>query len=250
MRKRFVTLLACALAFSAPALANDIALLYADSAAYANDVVAKLQGTGQFTSITALDVTTSTPTLQQLQAYKAVMTWTNLSYQNATLLGDVLADYVDWGGGVVVGVFATSTTTANRSLLGRWMNGYEVIVPRSGNFTGQAMLGNILVPNHPIMAGVGSFNGGTSSFRPSTTAVTAGSTRVAEWTDGRTLIAVGASPHRADLGFFPVSADASANSWLVSTDGARLMANALTYTIPEPGTLVLLGLGLLALRRR
>ncbi|MEW6252184.1 MAG: PEP-CTERM sorting domain-containing protein [Planctomycetota bacterium] len=249
MRRCWVAaVVACAFGFVASA--QDIALLYADSAAYANDVAAKLTGTGLFASITPIGVTTMTPTLQQLQAYDAVLTWTNQSYQSASAMGDVLADYVDAGGGVVVGVFATSTTTANRSLTGRWSNGYDVIVPRSGNFTGHATLGTILVPNHPIMLGVSTFDGGTSSFRPSTTAVTAGSTRIVEWSDGKTLIAVGASPHRADLGFFPVSNAASTNSWLSTTDGARLMANALLYTIPEPSAVALLGLGLLALRRR
>jgi hypothetical protein len=215
------------------------------------DPQAKLMGTGLFNSVTIVNAATSTPTLAQLQAFDAVMTWSNVNYQNNVAMGDVLADYVDGGGGVVVAVFANATTTAARVLGGRWeTGGYEIIDAPGTSTTGAASLGNILVPGHPIMQGVNTFAGGTSSFRPSTTAVTPGSTRIAEWSDGRTLVAVGASPQRADLGFYPPSNAVSSTWWDQNTDGARLMANALLYTIPEPSMMGLAGLGLLALARR
>lgn len=201
------------------------------------DVQAKLMGTGRFSSVAIINASTTTPSLAELQAYDAVITWSNVNYQNATALGDVLADYVDAGGGVVVAVYANSTMTTNRRLEGRWITGgYEVIPSASGNQTGRQFLGTILVPGHPIMNGVNSFDGGTSSARPVTTSVATGSTRVAEWTDGKTLVAVGASPRRADLGFYPPSSDVSAGFWNSSTDGAILMANALIYTIGSPSS--------------
>jgi len=217
------------------------------------DPQAKLMSTGQFNSVTIINAATGTPTLAQLQAFESVMTWSNVNYSNPVLLGDTLADYVDSGGGVVVAVFANSTTTALRRLEGRWITGgYEVIPSASGNQTGQAFLGNILVPGHPTMNGVSSFDGGSSSFRPVTTSLTPGSTKIAEWSDGKTLVAVGASIHRADLGFYPPSNAVSSTWWNQNTDGALLMANALTYVIPEPGTAVLMAamLGGLLLRRR
>ncbi|TVQ59473.1 MAG: PEP-CTERM sorting domain-containing protein [Phycisphaerales bacterium] len=212
----------------------------------------KLMGTGLFNSVTIINANTTTPTLADLQQFHAVLTWSNFDYANPIALGNVFADYVDAGGGVVVATFANSSTGANRFLSGRWItDGYEIIPSQSGNITGTATLGNVLLPGHPIMDGVGSFNGGTSSFRPNTTALTAHGIKVAEWSDGRTLVATSSLfPNRADLGMYPVSADALASGWVTSTDGALLMANALLYTIPTPGAAALLAIGALAGARR
>jgi hypothetical protein len=59
--------------------------------------------------------------------------------------------------------------------------------------------------------------------------LTAGSTLVASWSDGKVLVAQGAQPNRVDLGFVPYSSAASSTSWNVNTDGALLMANALVH---------------------
>ena len=234
-----------ALALSATANAQDVALVSAASttaataATYNADVQAKLMATGLFGSVTIIDVAThagSIPTLAQLQAFDAVMTWSNGTYFDAAGLGNVLADYVDAGGGVVVATFANSTATVNRRLEGRWRTGgdYEIVRSGSGNASGSATLGTIVMPGHPIMAGVNSFDGGTSSFRPSGTMLSPHGQLVAQWSDGRVLAAASTQfPGRADLGMYPPSADVSATWWMTSTDGARLMANALLYTIGE-----------------
>jgi hypothetical protein len=233
----------------------DVAIVAAaatsNTAGQFTDPQAKLMSTGQFNSVTIINAASSTPTLAQLQAFDAVMTWSNVNYQDNVALGNVMADYVDAGGGVVVAVFANATTNASRVLGGRWeTGGYEIIDAPGASASGAASLGSILVPGHPIMQGVNTFSGGTSSFRPSTTAVTPGSMRIAEWSDGRTLVATGANPRRADLGFYPPSNAVSSTWWDQNTDGARLMANALTYTvIPEPAVLGLAGVCLWMLRR-
>lgn len=217
------------------------------------DPQAKLMATGQFNSVSIINASTSTPTLAQLQAFDAVMTWSNVNYQNNVAMGDVLADYVDSGGGVVVTVFANATTTAARVLGGRWVTGgYDIIPAPGASTTGSATLGSVLVPGHPIMQGVNTFAGGTSSFRPTTTDVRAGSTKVALWSDGKTLVAVGANPHRVDLGMYPPSNAVTASWWDQNTDGARLMANALTYSIPEPSAVAFACAGgmMLLYRRR
>ncbi len=240
---------------AASAQLPDVAIVAAaatsSTAGQFTDPQAKLMSTGQFNSVSIMNAATSTPTLAQLQAFDAVMTWSNVNYQDATALGNVLADYVDGGGGVVVAVFANATATTARVPGGRWQTGgYEIIDAPGPSASGAATLGNVLVPGHPIMQGVNTFSGGTSSFRPSTNLVTPGSTRIAEWSDGRTLVAVGASPLRVDLGFYPPSNAVSSTWWDQNTDGARLMANALTYTIPEPSALALAAVGAVALLRR
>ncbi len=201
------------------------------------DAQAKLMGTGFFGSVDIIAVNTGqpVPTLAQLQQYDAIMTWSNTTYNDAAALGTLFADYVDAGGGVVATVFANSTQTVGRFLTGRWQaEGYEIIPAALGTTTGSATLGNILMPGHPILDGVNSFNGGTSGFRPTTTTLTTHGQKVAEWSDGKTLVAVSSTfPNRADLGMYPPSSDASAGWWASTTDGARLMANALLYTMAD-----------------
>jgi hypothetical protein len=218
------------------------------------DPQSKLMGTGRFNSVSIINASLTTPTLADLQQYHSVMVWSNVNFQDSVALGNVLADYVDAGGGVVVAIFANTTTTANRWLGGRWVNGYEVIPSRGGTTSGTAAsLGNILVPGHPLMNGVNTFHGGTSSFRPTNTTVTAGSTKIAQWSDGRTLVAVGSTHRRVDLGMYPPSAHVSAGWWDPNTDGAILMANALEYAaVPEPATMLALlgGAAAVAFRRR
>lgn len=188
----------------------------------------KLIATGKFVDI--INTVDTLPTLGQLLRYDSVLCWTNGIGVDTVAWGNVMADYVDAGGGVVVAVFANSTTTAGRRLEGRWLTGnYEVLISASGNKTGAATLGAVLEPDHPIMAGVSSFNGGASSYRANGTALTPGSKTIARWSDGSMLVSVGCNRRRADLGFFPPSSDAGAGWWVSTTDGALLMANALCY---------------------
>jgi len=205
------------------------------------DPQAKLMATGLFNSVDIIHVGLVTPTLAELQAYDACICWTNYSPVDHDAWGDVMADYVDAGGGVVVAVFANSTTTGSgtRHIGGRWeTGGYEVIVSQSGDTSGAATLGTVHVPTHPVLSGVNSFDGGTYAFRPTGTALTAGSTLIAEWSDGKVLVAEGTNPQRIDLGMYPPSSDCGAGSWVSSTDGSLLMANALAYVAgnASPGT--------------
>jgi hypothetical protein len=203
------------------------------------DVRNKLLDTGFFSSVTIWDASTtgSTPTLGDLTQFDAVLVWSNTTFQNADNLGNVLADYVDNGGGVVVAVFATSTTTVGRSLGGRFRaGGYEIIPTQSGNTGGTASLGAILVPDHPTVAGVTQLLGGTTASRPTTTSLTSHGVKIAEWSDGKTLIAVSTQfPNRVDLGLYPPSRDAVSTSWVPTTDGARILANALLYAAAGSG---------------
>jgi len=199
------------------------------------DVQTKLLASGQFNTVDILNASSSTPTLQQLQAYDAVLVWSNTSFQDSVLLGDTLADYVDAGGGVVVAVFAVNWTTTTLSIQGRWQTGYEVIADQSGSTTGAASLGNIVLPQHPIMTGVNTFDGGSSSYRPTATVLTPGSISIAEWSDGRILVAQGANPKRIDLGFYPPSSTCSSGFWNAATDGAVLLSNALSFAATGGG---------------
>ncbi len=233
----FTSIALCGLAATAAAQGPDVAIVAAATtsltACQFTDVQAKLQASGFFNTVDIVDCVTQTPTLQQLQAYDAIISWSNSSYQSGAALGDVFADYVDAGGGVVLAVYATSTLTANRSLTGRWSQGYDVIEPRSGNTTGAVTLGTVLQPTHPVMAGVALLSS-TQGARPTTTNLLQGQL-LAEWSDGKILAAVGANPRRVDLGLYPPSNACTSTFWDQNTDGGRLMANALLFVATAGG---------------
>ncbi len=216
-----------------PAQQINVALVAAESTTgcQTTDVQTRLLATGLFANVGIINTTTAgggTPTLAQLQAFDSVIVWTNSTPASNVALGDVLADYVDAGGGVVVAVFANSTTTAGRNIAGRWQNAYEVIMDQGGNSSGAGgTLGTVHVPSHPIMNGVTAFTGGSVGSRPNSTALAAGATLIAEWNNGKVLVAVGSNPQRVDLGFFPPHSTCSGSGW--TTGGDQLMANALVH---------------------
>ena len=203
------------------------------------DVQSYLLSTNRFDQVDFHDASTAgtTPTLAQLLDYDAVLVWSNGTYASDVDLGNVLADYVDQGGGVVTAVFSTSTTTVGRSLAGRWdTEQYWIIQPRSGNTSGFASLGTILEPGHPTAANVSTLSA-NSAFRPSTFNLGPGGRMIATWDDGRPLIAV--SDTRAgvvDLGLYPLSTVTSPNSWSAAgSDGDTIFANALIYAADSAG---------------
>lgn len=195
------------------------------------DPQTRLMATNLFSAVDIINTTAAgggTPTLATLLTYDSVMVWTNSTPASNVALGDVLADYVDAGGGVVVTVYANSTTTAGRNLAGRWQSGYEVILDQSGNGSGaNHTLGTVHLPQHPIMAGVTSFTCANIGSRPNGTALEVGATLIAEWSNGKVLVAQGANPQRIDLGFFPINTSCSTVGY--ATGGETLMANALVF---------------------
>jgi len=194
------------------------------------DTQTRLVASGQFAVVDIINVTASgggTPTLAQLLNYDALLCWTNTAPANNNTWGDVLADYVDAGGGVVVAVFANSIVSTTLHIGGRWQNGYEVILDQSGTTTGVSGLGTVLQPSHPIMTGVTTFTSGATGGRPTGTALEVGSTAVALWADGKILVAEGANSQRIDLGFYPPNASCNPYGW--ATGGDVLMTNALLY---------------------
>lgn len=221
-----------AAATSVTAIAQDVALLYtlnpSQTLCWSTDPEAKIAASGYFNTVTSIDVGISTPTLTQLLAYQAVLVYEDYpGWQNAYALGDVLADYVDVGGGVVVAGFATFSNWL--PLGGRWATGnYSAIISSGQNGGTNATMGTVHDPFHLSMLLVTSFDGGPTSHRPSNATIAVGARRIVDWSDGTPLVVQGALPNRIDLGFFPPSTDCSTtHGWLSSTDGDKLMANSL-----------------------
>lgn len=213
--------------------------------------------------------TTKVPTLLQLQDYDVAFVWSFDTYDANAALGNVLADYYDDGGGVVVA--GNEYGGGSFSLGGRWATGGYRAIPRTGTAASSNQLvmdeiyfGPLATPptldEHPIVQGVGFFNGGTSSRRPSATTVLPGAIKIAGWSNAATpadhvlvatKIGAPASPARpiVDLGMAPYSNDSDATGWadgtsgLPDSEGEEILANAVLHAAgctpftPPPGSI-------------
>jgi hypothetical protein len=220
------------------------------------DVQRKLASTGFFATVDTFLINTTRVTGAQLARYNSVLVYSDSpGYADPAEFGNTLSNYVDGGGGVVTAVF----TNASIPIEGRFAaDNYFGILPLAQTEGTRLSLGNVYDPESPLMNGVQSFDGGSSSYR-STGGVHPAARRIADWSDGSPLVVtrdIGIA-RRVDLNFFPVSDAQRQDFWVESTDGALLMANALRYAaqvdgapVPEPSTLVLLGAGALTIARR
>ena len=227
----------------APGLAHaqSVAVLGAVNVATVNqDVVDLVQCSGEFESVDGWDLVAATPTLADLQFHHAVLVWNDRALPNAAALGDVLADYVDAGGGVVLGY---GPLVQGTQLAGRLVTGGYLPVSVGTASTPGANLGFAIRPEHywlpgeaghPLVYGVNTFDGGTASQQAAGLVPTASAIVVADWSSGQPLV-VTTDP--ADLtqgrvvalNFFTASDESKASSWAAATDGANMLSNALVW---------------------
>ncbi len=206
---------------------------------------------GRFSGVDIISTTrfgSGTPTLKELLQYDAVIHWTNDSNEDSVALGNVMADYVDAGRGMVQAVFANTSTNPDRFLQGRWLDGPYNIIPPNGGFvqgptpgagatTETAIMDDPLEPDHPIFDGVGEVRLSTGQFmtgglfgawRPATTGIEQGSRKLALWEDGKTAVAVSdIFPNRVELGLHPVSDRVNDGYYDITSAAPHLIANAL-----------------------
>lgn len=231
-----------AIALLSPAFAQapNVAIVASASPVLTNcrytDVQAYLSATGSFSTVDIVDCFSTTPTAAGLAPYDVILTWSDVGFADPALLGDVLADFVDSGGGVVVAAFANTDMGGLHSLQGRWITGgYEVLQPGQGHIDTPASLGTILDPTHPSVQGVANLTA-TQGFRPQFATSLLQGTVIAEWDDGAVLVAAGATPNRIDLGLYPPSSNCALSFWNVAGDGDLLIANSLLAVAGFPPT--------------
>lgn len=226
---------ACVFLINAVSNAQMLKVLIAASpsnTAWNSDVKAKLLAAGGFSQVDIFNIDSATPSLATLQQYQAVLLYTDASAANMVTLSNNMVAYVDSGGGVVTAVFAN--TQLNIGPPFSQNNAYDVLVPASQSGGSYLTLGTVYYPNSPLMWGVDSINGGSSSYLSPTVPVP-GAYRIADWSSGDPLISVHDSVGplmmtRVDLNFYPPSTTVRADFWNANTDGGIMMANALKYS--------------------
>ena len=86
-----------------------------------------------YSDVDYMDGTVTTPTLAQLLNYDLVITYANSAYADKYAMGDVLADYVDAGGRVLIGNYAIYTQGNLTWLDGRIVRQYNPAIVQAPN---------------------------------------------------------------------------------------------------------------------
>ncbi len=205
---------------------------------WAEDVRAKLTNTLFFDTVDHYQANDpgQIVTLDDLLQYGAVLVYSDAGFVDPTALGNLLADYADQGGGVVVATFAL--TDSLNALAGRFITEGYLPFTDGGPFADPGLTLVPDLPDHPILTGVDSFNGGSSGYRNPTLALAPDATLVAHYVGGDPLVGVkeASSWRVVGLNFFPPSTDVRNDFWEASTDGALLMANSLLWASQSSGS--------------
>jgi hypothetical protein len=185
-----------------------------------------------FPDLQAVDVRDASfgnPSLGELEAYQSVMLVANTPFDDPDGLGDVLADYVDTGGGLVM---TLATTLAGWEIRGRLRSdGYIPFTLGTGP-VGSSILGTFDA-SHPIMAGVHAAAGDLLGQM----GLTPGATLVASWANSQPFVAVKGSVAAVNVfvaysGFWTGDVPlllhnallwSSAGSWLSATPDAAVV---------------------------
>ena len=94
----------------------------ADSLTFRNELATILNS-----NVDYLNTRNTTPTLPELMQYEAVIHWVDYPHADAEAMGDVLADYAEAGGRVILGMWALSGAGQYNFLQGRFAEEYDLV---------------------------------------------------------------------------------------------------------------------------
>jgi hypothetical protein len=182
----------------------------------------QLMATGSFCPVDFFNAHAATPSAVQLKQYQAILVYNDLSgtFANATAVGNLVADYFDGGGRVVIALFADG----GYGIGGRFISGgYNLLVPTNAGSSNDT-LGTIAVAGNAIMTGVTTLNA-TGAWHTNQTI--ARGTLIASWHSGDPLVVAGLieGRQRVDLNILPNDIAIGA----VTGNGITLLRNALLY---------------------
>ena len=226
-----ITLLCWIASAAAPAAeAARVALLTWETAERAEDVQRTLARSGRFDRVDVIVGAPAPPEPWRLTAYDAVLIF-GPTPVSQTLLGDVLAMTVDSGLGLVL--------APGISPSGAFDDDYRVISPLTTAVGTNLGLGTVHQPGSPVMAGVSTVDfPGTDAIYDGT--VLASAVPIADWDDGRPLVAERTirGTVRLDFGAAPIST-VLGGAFDPDSDAFVLLANALERAVPaKPNVLV------------
>jgi uncharacterized delta-60 repeat protein len=185
-----------------------------------------LSGTGLFAQVDAFLLTREfAPALSDLQRYNAVLYFGENTFQvfptDSALVGNALADYVDAGGGVVIGNLSWSRLQGR--IATSTYSPYNTPAPYGDG--GQLVK---LQPRHPILAEVLSLAPTDSIFNLT---LTAGAERIANWASGTPAVATKqpTAGRVVGLNLYPPYGNDTGKVIMTGLDGPRLFANSMLW---------------------
>ena len=215
---------AAVLAWPASAVARDVGLLHTcDDLSLADDVETSLATCPGISSVTQLNSRQTTVAYGQMAPYDVLLVFIDEIPPQPHDLGDDLASYVDAGGGVV----SCGNTAWETLLEGDWDDYDPLLDIPYPAFASPEYIDPVL-PTHPLLDGVASFYGGSSSWHLAASP-RGDSEIVALWTDGAPLVThrVAADAYLISINFWPASSLVESGSWDPNTsDGRALLCNA------------------------
>ena len=204
----------------------EVGVLGADTATTLEAFGLGLSALEHVSGVTTINVSGLTPTLDEVSAFDAIIVYSNYSYWDNQALGDLISEYAATGGGVITmpGENLFFAESQDWSLTGDWRAQELALFKMQTEYSvTQGMLGEISLPNHPLVEGVNSFSGNVRILHQEPNA---GGTIAATWEDGSPLVTFRSEPNLVvDLNFFP-----AIDTWDQETDGWALIGNALKWT--------------------
>ena len=223
MHRITTALIAGLILFAATPAAAQIRVAVLGVGNHANTMAAMLNNDQDFAEIqaTAMD-SNSLTTLGQLDEFDVVLGTSDGGFSQGEAVGNVLADFVDSGRGVVIAVFMNQTSI---SIGGRWRaEGYDILPAQNNNQYSASTLGEVFDPAHPIMEGVEAL--AVNTYRSGDTPLVEGAVAIANYADGQALAAIREDKGApiAWCGFYPPP---TFNSY--SGDALRMLVNELVW---------------------
>jgi len=222
-----------------------ILCIYAEYTGYGwqNDPINKLKAfTSDFNTVDGFNGQSGTPTWDQIKDYSGILLWSQWNYgyafQNGANLGDLMANYVDAGGAVVLADYAM-LQSGNYYLGGRFNSGGYYCIQPSGSIYYTSNSGiTINQPGHPLFNGFNSINWNYYGYTyVSGSNAASGATSLAKdnyngWCFAATKTINGVD--RVDLNFWPISYNSPNAYWGYGGDGDKLLKNALLFAGRKP----------------
>jgi hypothetical protein len=190
-------------------------------------------------SVEYYDVRLATPTLDELLPYDAVGTHSAARFADPNALGNILADYVDSGGGIVLANFCFADD--GFGLTGRVMTGdYATLTLGSAMFVTQSL--GWYDPAHPVMSGVTS----VQDYYRTVPSLCPGAESVANWADGLPYAGVSANQKVVGLNQYPGAYPDPdrQGDWALMIHNALGFVSGAVPSIEEPGRRELPGFAL------
>ncbi|TFB12660.1 T9SS type A sorting domain-containing protein [Candidatus Marinimicrobia bacterium MT.SAG.4] len=207
--------------------APKVLLLAAEFPEFEDLAETALISTGLFvdSDIDAL-ISPSLITLNDLTPFDAVLMWTDFNFADPQNIGDVLKQYVDSGGGVILATYAYST---NWAIQGAILDAdYSPFIPGTEqSVSGRLDLSSLQFPGHPIFANININPEYWSNSNYSNPSLNTGGILLAQDTFGNNVVAENSTGKVVGITVFPTILDV--NNFDTNDETRLMFANALYY---------------------